>query len=342
MRALRRLKDSVVVVTGASSGIGRATAEAFARKGATVALTARRSKALDRVAETCREHGADAVALPADVADAEAVENVAREVAGRFGRIDVWVNNAGVNLFGRIEEAPVNVWYRVIETNLFGTYHGIRAALPWMREQGSGVIINVSSLLGKVGAPFMSSYVASKHAVRALSDCARQELLDAPGIQVCTVLPGPIDTPLFTSGGNYSGREVKPVKPVISANRVADAIVSCAEKPTREKAVGASTTAALGFNRLVPGLTERIGAWQVESVHFGDAPAPSTSGNILEPADGEGTVSGGWTRSSAHVAPDDRKAASVDGAGTVRRLAALGAIAAVGAGVAGVVRSRRS
>jgi short-subunit dehydrogenase len=336
-----KLKDKVVVVTGASAGIGRAAALAFADRGAAVALVARRKGVLEDVAEECRARGAEALAVPADVADAAAVEGVAREVAGRFGRIDVWVNNAGVNLFARLEDAPVNAWYRVIETNLFGTYHGIRSVVPWMREQGSGVIINVSSVLGKLGSPFMSSYVASKHGMRALSDCVRQELLDAPGIKVCTVLPGPVDTPLFTEGGNYTGREVKPLRPVIAAERVAATIVACAARPRREAIVGVSSRTGLAVNRLVPALAERVAARQIEQDHFGAGYAPPTDGKIFEPLDGGAAVSGGWTRAAEQVGPGDPSTASGGISARKARLAVVGAAVAAGAGVAAVVRSRR-
>jgi NAD(P)-dependent dehydrogenase (short-subunit alcohol dehydrogenase family) len=341
------LKNSVAVVTGASSGIGRATALEFAGRGATVVATSRRSNALTDVVEECRARGADALALPADVTDAHAVEQIARETAGRFGRIDIWVNNAAVTLFARLEEAPVDCWHRVIETNLFGTYHGIRAAIPWMREQGGGVIVNVSSVVSKVPTPNVSAYVASKYAMRALSDCVRQELLDVPGIAVCTVLPGPIDTPLFDQGGNYTGRRPKPLKPVIAAERVAATIASCAAKPRDEVFVGASSGMVLGLRRIAPGLVERIAAKQVPDDHFTDEPVAATDGNLFEPSDDDGSISGGWTRSSVRKSVDDPTTASGDGAGNSRRrgavgaVALLGAVGAVGAGVAGAVRVRR-
>jgi short-subunit dehydrogenase len=336
-----RLKDKVVVITGASSGIGRAAANAFAEKGATIALNARRSDALEETADECRRRGADAVAFPADVADADAIDEVAREVAGRYGRLDVWVNNAGVNLFGRLDDTPPDAWHRVVETNVFGTYHGIRAALPWMREQGNGAIINVSSVLGKVSAPFMSSYVVSKHAVRALSECVRQELIDAPGIHVCTVLPGPVDTPVFASGGNYMGLRVKPVKPVASAERAAAAIVSCAARPRREVLVGASTASAFLGRRIAPALVERISARQVAKEHFGTTPVPQSSGNIFEPSPDGAPVSGGWTPGADYVGPHAPRSASADGPGPARRLLTVGAVLAAGAGVAEVIRRRR-
>ncbi|NED94841.1 SDR family NAD(P)-dependent oxidoreductase [Phytoactinopolyspora alkaliphila] len=340
---MARVKNSVVVVTGASSGIGRATALAFADAGGTVVITARSEHALEEVAQQCRERGADVLVLPADVTDAAAVEQIARETAGRFGRIDTWVNNAGVTLFGRIEEAPVRSWHRVIETNVFGTYHGLRAVIPWMREQGSGVIVNVSSVVGKLPTPLVSSYTASKYAVRALSDCARQELLDVPGIAVCTVLPGPIDTPLFDHGANYSGWRPKPLKPVIAAERVAATIVSCAAKPQDEAFVGASSGMVLGFRRAAPGFAARAAAAQVPKDHFTAEPVGGSDGNLFQPADSTGSISGGWTRSSKKTSLDDPKTASESGSerSRLRRGMAVAAlVSAAGAGLGGAIRAR--
>jgi short-subunit dehydrogenase len=320
----RKLKDQVAVVTGASSGIGRATAEALAEAGAAVAVCARRAEPLEELAAELRGRGVEALAVPVDVTDADAVEAFAREVAGRFGRIDCWVNNAAVNAFGRTELVPVAEWHRVVETNLFGTYHGTRAVIPWFREQGRGVLVNVASILGHVPAPHQSAYVASKHAVRALSDCVRQELLDVDGVEVCTVLPGAIDTPLFQHAANHTGKRVKPPSPVIDARRVAAAIVRCAASPEREVVVGASTRQGLAFDRLLPALTERAAAEAVERDHFLDEDAEPTSGNLFEPV-AEGTeVDGGWQ----------------DGSGSAKRAVALvGAGAAAAAVIARRVRS---
>jgi NADP-dependent 3-hydroxy acid dehydrogenase YdfG len=141
----RKLADSVVVITGASSGIGRATARSFARHGATVVLAARREAALHEVAQECRNLGGQPLVIPTDVTDAAAVEHLATRTVETVGRIDVWVNNAGVTLVGRLEETPLEPYRRVIDTNLFGYVHGARAAIPYLREQGSGVLINNAS-----------------------------------------------------------------------------------------------------------------------------------------------------------------------------------------------------
>src|SRR5690606_16644117 len=144
------------------------------------------------------------------------------EVAGRFGRIDIWVNDAAGHLFAPFEQAPGDVSHRVVETNLLRAYPGTRAAVPCMREQASAVIANVSSVLGKTGAPVQTAYAATQHGIRAVSACLRQGLRELRDVHVCTVLPGPVDTPLFVHAANYTGRELKPIRPVIDAHRVAD------------------------------------------------------------------------------------------------------------------------
>jgi short-subunit dehydrogenase len=321
---MRKLKSSVVVITGASSGIGRATALAFADAGAAVVVSARRRAPLEELAEECRSRGVQAEAVVADVRDPDATEQLARETAGRFGRIDVWVNNASVIQYGRFDEVPVDEWHEVFATNVFGYYHGMRAAVPYLREQGEGVIVNVGSVLSKVPAPFQSAYVASKHAVKALTECVRQELLDVEDIEVSLVVPGAIDTPLFQHAANHTGRKPKAPRPVIDPERVAAAIVSCAKKPQREVAVGASTRSGLLNGKLAPGLTERAAARAMADEQFLDEPAESTSGNVFDPVPHGTDVRGGWQE---------------DGGGTLRTLAAVGAAGVAAAAAVARLRS---
>jgi NAD(P)-dependent dehydrogenase (short-subunit alcohol dehydrogenase family) len=292
----RKVRDAVVAITGASSGIGRATALAFARRGASVVLAARREQALHAVRADCERLGGRALAAPTDVTDEAAVQELARHAVEQFGRLDVWVNNAAVTLFARFEEMPIEACRRVIETNLFGYIYGARAAVPYFREQGSGVLINVASIAGRVGQPYTSAYVTTKWGIRGLSECLRQELLlDAPhDIHVCTVLPASIDTPIFQQGANYTGRAVKPMAPVYAAEQVACTIVRLAEQPRREALVGRAGRLLSYLHTVAPGVVERILARQVEAEHFQDAPAPLSAGNLFEPLPQWASVSGGW------------------------------------------------
>ena len=311
----------VVVITGASSGIGRATAHAFARSGARLVLVARRQAPLEAAAKECAGLGARAaIAVPADVTDADALERAADRAVAAFGRIDVWVNNAGVAALGRFEDMPLDAFRRVMDVNLYGYVHGARAALRQFRAQASrGVLINNASFLGAVGAPYASAYVASKFAVRGLSECLRQELQDTPGIQVCTVLPATMDTPLFQRSANYTGRPLRAVDPVYDPAVTARTIARLARHPQREVTAGGFARLAVTAKALAPGLTERAVGRVGPLLQFQRMRArvaPRSDGNLFTPIDDGRQVTGGWPRSARPVA-----------AGAVGTLAVLAACA---------------
>ena len=311
----RAIGTAVVMITGASTGIGRATALEFARQGATVVVSSRRPHVLQRLVEHCEKLGGRALALPADVTDHEAIQSVARQVVDTCGRIDVWVNNAAVTLFARLEEAPYDAYRRVIETNLFGYIHGARAVLPYFRAQGRGTLINVASVVGKIGSPYVSAYTASKFAIVGWSESLRMELQDAPDIHVCTVLPASIDTPLFQHAANFTRRAVKPLEPIYRAEQVAHAIVDLARRPRRELIVGTAAQFETLLHTVAPGVTERRFAQQVEHDHFQDRPAPDSPGNLFQPREDYESVSGGWSTASPRGTWSGRVGAAALGLG---------------------------
>lgn len=293
----RPIRNSVIVITGASSGIGRATALEFAKKRATLVLAARNEKALEEVAQECQHLGAIAVAIRTDVSRESAVQDLVHGAISNFGRIDVWVNNAAVSLFARFEESPPELFRQVIETNLFGYIYGARAVLPHFREQGSGNLINISSVVGATGQPYTSAYTISKYAIRGLSDSLRMELYldNARDIHVCTVLPGSIDTPIFQHAANYTGRQTQAMNPVYPAKQVAEAIVGLVDRPQREIIVGQAVYLQLLQKTLAPDLYEPMMAKQVDQDHFQDyKPAPLSDGNVFESTKDYTGISGNW------------------------------------------------
>ncbi len=294
----KKLRNTVVVITGASSGIGRAAAAAFAKEGASVVVAARREEPLAEVAAACERLGGRGLAVPTDVTDEAAVRALARRAVEAFGRIDVWVNNAAAGIYGRFEDTPSDVYRAVIETDLFGYIHGARAALPVFRKQGGGRLINVGSVVSTIPMPYAGAYAIAKHGVLALGESLRQELaLDGTKtIHVTTLLPATIDTPFFEHAANYSGRKVKAMPPVYPAEQVAKAIVeqATAKKPRREVHVGNAGRLMTGQFLMSPAAAERAMATMVDRQHLAKEPAPATSGSVLRPmASGTG-VSGGW------------------------------------------------
>ena len=192
------MQEKAAIITGASSGIGQATALALARKGYAVALAARRGDVLADLAERCRHLGARALDVVTDVSCQEQVEALVAACVERFGRADVMVNNAGYGVHSRVHETTADQMRRIFDTNYFGVFFGCRAVAPVMIARGGGHIFNVSSVVGKRGTPFNGAYCATKFAICGLSDAMRVEMLDY-NVHVTTVCPGTTDTPFFDS-----------------------------------------------------------------------------------------------------------------------------------------------
>lgn len=290
-----KAKDSVVVITGASSGIGRATAHEFARRGARLVLVARDRDALDATALECRDLGGIALPVVADVGDSVAVDAVGEQTLRHFGRLDVWINCAGIIHFGRLEDNPVEIIDQVLRTNINGCFNGARVAIRQFRQTGSGMLINLSSVLAITAQPYAAAYVASKAAVRALGDSLRQEVADVPGIKVCTVLPYAVDTPIYQRAPNYSGQQAQPVVPRYSAKTVADTIIGLLERPQREVYAGKVGVLAAMAKAVAPPLSDLVVSTAVNTIELSGNSAVPTPGNAFKPVHDQWTVSGGWT-----------------------------------------------
>jgi short-subunit dehydrogenase len=298
----RNLAGKVVVITGASSGFGKGAALRFAKEGAAVVLGARRSELIEELAQQCQAAGGQAIAMTTDVSQAQDVYNLAQAAVTRFSRIDVWVNNAGAGAIGKFEEVPLDQHVQVIETDLLGTIYGSYYAMRQFRSQGDGVLINVSSVIGKVPSPYFSSYAAAKHGIVGLSASLRQELeqdkIDT--IRVCTVMPTSMDTPFFEHASQYTGHEVKPIPPLYDAEKVVDVIVKLATDPEDEVSVGAAGKLFTFLHQLAPGLVESMMATQTRKSEFDKSPEQRPhAGSVTQPMTAGTSVGGGGGKTSS-------------------------------------------
>jgi NAD(P)-dependent dehydrogenase (short-subunit alcohol dehydrogenase family) len=286
----------VVVVTGASSGIGRATALALADGGASLVLSGRSPESLEAAADECRERGADVLTVVADVGDQAAVDKVVAAAVDRFSRIDGWAHTAAVVAYGRFEDVPEDTFRRVVDTNVHGSVHVARSALRQFRQQGHGTLVLTGSLLGEIATPYMSSYVTSKWAVRGLARVLAIEARAEPDVHVCVVSPGGVDTPVYLQAANYAGFLGRPPPPVDSPEKVARAVVRTLQDHQARRFVGvANLVARAGFTVLPPvfdllvGPLMRVGGLSREPVEAHD-------GNVFEPHPAGDAVHGRWGR----------------------------------------------
>jgi short-subunit dehydrogenase len=290
----RDLQDVRVVITGASSGIGRAAARAFAQRGASLTLAARREAVLRDVAAECVAMGGRAVVVATDVTDADAVTELARRADEAYGGIDVWINNAGTGVFGPFQHGEMELHRKTVEVNLLGTMHGAYAVLPVFLRQHKGILINNISLGGWAPTPFAAAYTASKFGLRGFTASLRQELSHHSRIHVCAVFPSMIDTPGFVHGANVSGRNLDPGPFLYRPEEVAETFVRVVQRPRDEVAVGWPARAGQFSYAALRAPTERIMAAAFHYLLARAKNAPITSGAITGPVPRGTAASGGW------------------------------------------------
>jgi short-subunit dehydrogenase len=287
------LANKTVVVTGASSGLGRGMALELARRQANVVIAARNTSALEQLAREA--HGGNVHVVTTDVGRPEEMERLAREAITRFGHIDVWINNAGAGALGRFEEIPLVDQLRLVNINLEGVILGSHHALRHFRDRGRGTLINIASVEGRVPLPYQATYVATKHAVVGLGASLNQELRLAKqrDIHVVTVNPFATDTPFFLHSANYTGHSPRSVL-LDPPEKVVAAVLGAIERPQPEIAVGWKAKASQTSHRLSRRLTEATVAAIYHREQLGQAPpAEHTSGSLHDPGGEGGSVDGG-------------------------------------------------
>lgn len=279
----------VVVVTGASGGIGRATARAFARRGDAVALVARGQAGLDAAAADVQRLGGRALAIPADVADYDAVAAAGDTAEAELGPIDVWVNCAFASIFAPFGEIRPEEFRRATEVSYLGFVHGTRVALSHMRPRDRGTIVQVGSALGERAIPLQSVYCGAKHAINGFTSSLRIELAhEHSGVHVTVVQMPAVNTPQFSWVRSRLPRHPQPVPPIFQPEMAADAVVFAADHPQRKQYwVGASTALTVLANRLAPALLDRYLARTGYRSQQTDQPADAArAGNLWHPRDG--------------------------------------------------------
>jgi NAD(P)-dependent dehydrogenase (short-subunit alcohol dehydrogenase family) len=300
---LRPLNEQVIVITGASSGIGLVTARQAARAGASVVLSARNARDLEDAVSDIRRSGGRAIQVAVDVSDPQQVDELADAAIREFGRIDTWVNNAAVSLYGRITELPIEDMRQQMDVNYWGQVYGSRTAVKHLRARG-GALINVGSALSDRAIPLQGNYCAAKHALKAFTDTLRMELEEeGVPISVTLVKPASIDTPFFDKAKTYLGVEPQPVPPVYVPEVVSEVILEAAQHPIRELIAGGSG-AKLSAARFAPRLADKyMERWTFDGQKTDKPAGPGRADNLYAPVAHDGGERGrnweGHTRGSS-------------------------------------------
>ena len=290
---LKPLAEQVIVITGASSGIGLATAKAAARQGAKVVLSSRNADALFAAEQQIRAEGGEAIHVVADVAKRAELEALAAATVDAYGSFDTWVNNAGLGIFGRLDEVSDEDHRQLFETNFWGVVNGTLIAAEHLKRTGGGAIVNLGSVVSDIGFPMQGMYSASKHAIKGFTDAFRMELQEAGApISVTLIKPASINTPFPAHARNYtSGKPVLP-PPVYAPEDVAAAILHAAAHGGRDYYVGGGGKLMSSLNKLVPSLVDVFGSRVVTKQSVDDGPSGRDDAGNLHAAAEDGSVDG--------------------------------------------------
>jgi NAD(P)-dependent dehydrogenase (short-subunit alcohol dehydrogenase family) len=325
----KRLSEQVVVVTGASSGLGRAVARGAAERGARVVVTARSAEALDNCVRELQAFGAQALAVPADHAVEDEVHQVVERAFERFGRIDTVVASAFVSVFGEFEQLEMDELRRVLDVNFLGRIYLLQAALPHLKET-RGTFIDVNSALAYRGIPLQAPYCATKAALRGFLESVRvEQRKHETGVDICVVLPGAINTPHFDRVRQKIGYQPQPVPPIYQSEPFAEAVLHCAEHPVRELPVGWGAQKLLWGQKLAPRVADRVlvrTGWQGQ--HTGEPKPVGAPDNLFETLPGDPGAHGRFD--------DGARDSTLWTSLRLRRWLVGGAVAAAGGVVAGL------
>ncbi|HTK14004.1 MAG TPA: SDR family oxidoreductase [Xanthobacteraceae bacterium] len=282
---MENLRNRVVVVTGASAGVGRAIALRFATEGAQVGLIARDAEALDVVRAEVEKRGGKGFVAAADVSDAQAVFTAAEAIERHFGPIDIWVNDAMVTVFSPVWDMTPEEFRRVTEVTYLGCVHGTMAALRSMRPRNQGTIIQIGSALAYRGIPLQSAYCGAKHAIRGFTDSLRCELIHTGKAINLTVMELPaVNTPQFDWARTHMPRKPRPVPPVVEPEVIANAVIQAAHAPRREYWIGWSTLKVIIGNMLLPSYLDRyLAKAAFDAQETQAAVSPKRKDNLMEP-----------------------------------------------------------
>jgi short-subunit dehydrogenase len=284
-----------VLVTGASSGIGRATVHLLAERGDNLVLAARSEEALEQTRQECVARGAgEVLVVPTDVADRESVDTLFERAVERFGQVHAVVHGVAVVAYGRFEEVPAEVFDHVLVTNVIGTTNVARRALRGFEDDEGGSLVVVGSLLGKIATPLMSSYATSKWAVQGLVRTLQIEARSRRRVHVTLVTPGGVDTPIYDQAGSYTGHPGSPPPPVISPERVATKIVAALERPGRDIAAGPGNWLMITGFRVLPGVYDLLVGPLMRLLGQGRAVVEPHPGNVFEAQPDKEAVHGRW------------------------------------------------